>query len=459
MSEAVAVPEQKTTFVEDLKALGECPRELWIIYLATFLEYFGVFSFLPTLPIWLSDDFGMSDQRAGWWAATFSTIVTLLIFVVGSVADTFGVRRTLIASFMLAAVARLAMSFAGTGNQAIASLLFFGLAYASVSPVLQTAVQRASTKRTRAFAFSFWYVSFNVGGALAGLLTDFTQKRFIDAVTKKSIAHVVDLPILGAHKMTWAGAMLGVGFISATLGALVTLTLRSDFEHRGAELRTEAKTKTSPLVMLREVVADRAFWRFMLLLVLLCLVRMMFQHMHFTWPKYIKREQGDAFPRGFVWSLNSWCILFLAPIGTAITRRLPPFNVLLFGAFLSALSPFVLCFGSTMGWQLGMIGLLTCGEALWSPRLYEYNVSIAPRGREATYVSLAALPYFLAKFLVGPTSGYLLAAFCPAEGPRHAAIMWAIIGTTTIIGPIGIFMLRSVINRQDPAKAIEAPAT
>jgi hypothetical protein len=126
--------------------------------------------------------------------------------------------------------------------------------------------------------------------------------------------------------------------------------------------------------------------------------------------------------------------------------------VLLFGAFISALSPFVLCLGSSMPYQIGMILVLTVGEALWSPRLYEYNVSIAPRGREATYVSLASLPYFLAKFLVGPTSGYLLATFVPAEGARNAAMLWGIVGLTTLLGPIGIWLGRNWITKSDPTK-------
>jgi dipeptide/tripeptide permease len=212
----------------------------------------------------------------------------------------------------------------------------------------------------------------------------------------------------------------------------------------------------NPLVALKEVFTDKAFWRFMALLALLSLVRMMFQHMHFTWPKYVIREQGDSFPVGTLWSINSLLILVLAPLGTALTRKRRPFEVLLLGAFISSLSPFVLCFGSSMPYQVGMILLLTIGEALWSPRLYEYNISIAPRGREATYVSLAALPYFLAKFLVGPTSGYLLAAYCPPTGPRQPAILWAIIGLSTMLGPVGIFALRNLIQKKDEPAAATA---
>lgn len=448
-----------TTLGEDLRALLRCPRELWLVYAATFLEYLGIFSFLPTLPLWLSGDFAMDDKKAGWWAATFSTLVTLFVFLVGSIADSIGVRRTLIISFALAAMTRLGMAVAPSPDMAIATLLAFGFAYATTSPVLQTAVQRASTKQTRSFAFSLWYVSFNLAGAMCGpLVIDLTRRAFLDPTTGKLAKRAIALPLLGERMFSANTAIMALGFVFAVVALVVISFVRKDFEHRqetddAPASTTEPKAKkVSPLVALRDVLRDRPFWRFMVLLVFLSLVRMMFQHMHFTWPKYVLREQGEGFPVGTVWSFNSFLILFLAPLGTALTRKRRPFEVLLFGAFISALSPFVLCLGSSMPYQIGMIIVLTIGEALWSPRLYEYNVSIAPRGREATYVSLASLPYFLAKFLVGPTSGYLLATFVPAQGPRNAAMLWGIVGLTTMLGPIGIWLGRNWISKSDPAK-------
>ncbi len=438
------------TLKDDIRALLASPRELWLVYAVTFLEYVGVYSFLLTLALWLTSDQGMDDKKAGWWAATFSTLITLFLFLVGSLADAIGVRRTLILSFSLAAVTRFAMSLAPTPATAVTAMLAFGLAFATTSPVLQTAIQRTAKKRARAFAFSLWYVSFNLAGALIGpLLIDPTRRAFLDPHTDKLAPRTLTLPLLGPRAVTANGAIMAIGAVSALLAVFVVLFFRKDFEHRRDEEETaEAEKKPGFVSALRDVLGDKTFWRFIVLLVFLSLVKMMFQHMNFTWPKYVSREQGDSFPLGTVSSLNSFLILFLAPLGTAITRNRKPFNVLLLGAFISSLSPFVLCFGSALPYQIAMILFLTVGEALWSPRLYEYNVAIAPRGREATYVSLAALPYFLAKFLVGPSSGYLLAAFCPASGPRHAAIMWAIIGVTTMIGPIGIWIGRGWMAKE-----------
>ena len=41
--------------------------------------------------------------------------------------------------------------------------------------------------------------------------------------------------------------------------------------------------------------------------------------------------------------------------------------------------------------------LLSEGEAIYSPRLYEYTAAIAPKGQEASYMALSSLPFFLAK--------------------------------------------------------------
>jgi MFS family permease len=363
---------QKTNLIDDLRALVECPRELWLIYLATFFEYLGIFSFLQTLTHWLSDDYGMSDKAAGWWSTALSLFSTLFVVIAGPVSDRLGVRRMLMATFLACATARLGMSLAPSSHWAVVALLSFAFAYGSASPVLQTAIHRTSSKRARAFAFSLWYVSFNLAGAVIGIPMDAIRKHFTDPTTHHLVSKVVEVPILGARMMTGNAAIVGLGFVFAVCAFAVTLFLRKNFEEwRSPSDPPEPKVeKVHPLVALREVASDRLFWRFILFIGLISLVRMLFQHMHFTWPKYISRELGEEFPRSALWSLNSLLILGLAPLGTAITRNMKTLNVLLVGAFITACSPFVLCFGHSYNFQLAMILVLTVGEALWSPRLY-----------------------------------------------------------------------------------------
>jgi MFS family permease len=470
-----ATSEAKPTLKDDLGALLRGPRDLWLIYLATFFEYLGIFSFLPTVTLWLSNDFSLDDKAAGSWAALFSIMITAVLVLVGIFVDRIGVRRMLLLSFMLAAITRLGMSLATTATLALATMMSFAFAYGSISPSLQVAVGQAATKRTRPFAYSLWYVSFNLAGAIVGPVTDAVRKAFVDPSgipgdKAKLIRKLVHLPLVGDKSMSAYSAIMGLGFVFALLAAVTTLLVRKDFAERAKafersdnlakgrpaiEEEAASPKKVNPFTALKEVVGDQFFWRFMALIGFVCLVKMMFQHMHFTWPKYVLREQGEQFPVGTLWSVKSLLILGLAPLGTALTRNRGVFETLLLGTFISALSPVILCFGSSMPFQIAMILTLTVGEALWSPRHYEYTISIAPKGRESLYVSLAALPFFAAKFIVGPTSGFLLQNFCPETGARKPAVLWGIIALSTLIGPLGMWLLRGWI--QEAKSAPENP--
>ena len=59
--------------------------------------------------------------------------------------------------------------------------------------------------------------------------------------------------------------------------------------------------------------------------------------------------------------------------------------------------------------------VLSVGESIWSPRLYEYSATIAPRGKEGTYLTLSSVPLFAAPLIAGAMSGDLLSRYCPAR--------------------------------------------
>jgi dipeptide/tripeptide permease len=57
--------------------------------------------------------------------------------------------------------------------------------------------------------------------------------------------------------------------------------------------------------------------------------------------------------------------------------------------------------------------LVTIGEVVWSPKLYEYTAAIAPKGQEGTYLGLSLVPWFIAKTGVSAFSGHLLETWSP----------------------------------------------
>ena len=95
--------------------------------------------------------------------------------------------------------------------------------------------------------------------------------------------------------------------------------------------------------------------------------------------------------------------------------------------------------------------VFSIGEAFYSPRVYEYAAAIAPPGQEASYSSLAYLPFLVGKLLVG-AGGWLLAAFCPEHGPRRSGTMWLIFALAASIAPIGLIVLRPYIRVREAGR-------
>jgi hypothetical protein len=86
-----------------------------------------------------------------------------------------------------------------------------------------------------------------------------------------------------------------------------------------------------------------------------------------------------------------------------------------------------------------MVITLSFGEAIWSPRTYDYTMTIAPLGKEASFSALASAPLFAAKVPVGLLSGYLLSLYVPENGHKDPQKLWLIIGLLTLASPICIY--------------------
>jgi dipeptide/tripeptide permease len=399
-----------------------------------------------TLVLWLSVDFGYDDQGAAGWVTVFSSCATLFMLVAGFAGDALGLRRAMVVSFGLLAIGRLLMGCAFTRSMAIVGLMVMCVGYASCAPVVNTAFRRFSHPRARPFAFSAFYLANNVGAAGAGFLVDACRKPFLSADGKTLAPRVVHLGAMGDHPLSAYRTVFLAGAGLAAVSFALTLLLRADIDTERAAGSPPVPKAEPPWKIAAEVMREDRFWRFMLLMGLLAAVKMIFQHGNFTLPKYAIRELGEDFPIGTIQSINPIAILFIVPIATAITRHMAPFPVILAGSVVSAASVFVLVLPASFGTITAFFLILSVGEALWSPRSYEFVAMMAPRGRESSYMGLSGLPFFLAKLGALPMSGWLLATYCPEKGARHSSTMWLVIGLTTAAAPVLMFALRGVIH-------------
>ncbi len=183
-------------------------------------------------------------------------------------------------------------------------------------------------------------------------------------------------------------------------------------------------------------------------------------------------------------SINPFIICFGVILSTPIVARFKLFNVMFFGICISAGSMLLLVvhpvwFCGRLGWTLaegyGLIVILqiiafSIGEAIWSPRLYEYTAAIAPKGREASYMGLSYAPMFFARFAEGPLAGKMLTEYCPPDVTDRLAtvpytqspqFMCVILAAIAIASPVLILVFRGVIQKgsrleRDEELAVEA---
>jgi len=161
-----------------------------------------------------------------------------------------------------------------------------------------------------------------------------------------------------------------------------------------------------------------------------------YRHLDATFPKYMMREFGQDVPKGTIYSINPALIIVLVPLVSAVTSRTDPLIMIHRGSYISAASVFILAISTSIPASILFVVVLSVGESMWSPRLYDYTMSVVKEGREGTHMALSSAPLFLAKLPVGFMSGYLLQEYCPKDGERHSKVMWLIIGLATAVSPI-----------------------
>ena len=197
-----------------------------------------------------------------------------------------------------------------------------------------------------------------------------------------------------------------------------------------------------------------------MLIFLLLGVRCVFIHLSVVAPKFWLRMIGPDANIGFLQAFNPFLVIIGLILFIPLLHRFKIYNMLIFGALITAVSMFFLVIPPPEGWDVArftyimticFLLVLTIGELIWSPRLQEYTAAIAPRGQEGTYLGLSMVPYFLGKAVVTPFSGHMINRWCPEYpkeepivGERIAAgevpywdspyVIWVILGAWALVG-------------------------
>src|SRR5262245_30691059 len=481
------VPAEPATglrgFIAKFTVLKGAQRELWLTFLIKFLIYTAYSVTNKTMVLWLSKDLGFSDQAAGalvgWVWAPAMTVFTLLA---GSITDAIGLRRTFFLGVAICTVARSVMVVTTVPSLALAcGVLPLAIGEALGTPVLLAATRRYSTVAQRSISFSIIYMIMNVGYIAAGWIFDYVrllnfhvslfgfqpssyQQLFIVSL----VFEIVLFPVIYFLRRSAEANPASAGVIDrASRSRAAAASFLSGI------WGTVRQSAIESAHLFRRLIGQSGFYRLLLFFVFIGFLKAIFLQMDYVFPKFGIRELGINAPVGKLSAINAIVIIFLVPVVGALTQKFAAYRMVVIGGIICAAGVFIMAlptewfvpaadgaFGQWLGHGfLGVQGgihpyyvmsalyliVFSIGEAFYSPRVYEYAAAIAPPGQEASYGSLAYLPFLVGKLLVG-TGGWLLAAFVPAQGPRHPGTMWLIFALAASIAPIGLILFRNYIR-------------
>ena len=478
-AEEIVAPSGLGGFISKFTVLRGAQRELWLTFLIKFLIYTAYSVTNKTMVLWLSKDLGFSDQAAGalvgWVWAPAMTVFTLLA---GSLTDAIGLRRTFFLGVIICTIARSVMVVTTIPSLALAcGVLPLAVGEALGTPVLLAATRRYSTTAQRSISFSIIYMIMNVGYIVAGWMFDYVRQLNLR------------VSLFGFEPTSYQQLfMVSLAFEIVLFPVLYFIRRGAEPTDKGAVIEesrspapafwsdigeTVRKSAIDTAQLFRRLISQSGFYRILVFFLLIGFLKAIFLQMDYVFPKFGIRELGLYAPVGKLANINAIMIILLVPIVGALTQKLAAYRMVIIGGAICAAGVFIMALptewfqpaansviGQWLGYgYLGLHGsihpyyimtalyliVFSVGEAFYSPRVYEYAAAIAPKGQEASYGSLAYLPFLVGKLLVG-TGGWLLAAFVPEHGPRHPATMWLIFALAASVAPIGLITLRRYIR-------------
>ncbi len=445
-------PSWLVQYFLDFKVLKDNPMAFWIVQLINLLDSIAYFAMLGVVTLFLTQTIGQDKVTTGYIVTVFTTLITVSLFIAGFVTDAFGIKKSLLLaqgvhliSRVIIAVCGLLTDLPGRGWIVAVALVLSAPGAAMTQTVFQAANKRLSSRKSRSASFNIWYLIMNIGAMLGGLSIDLVRKDL-----KVSLAWIF---VMGA-------ITAGLNVIATTAAVRQTAQVRGDGEDE--EVVEEHKKPKGGMGMLKELVRDTAFWRFIVLMVAVLGVRAVFAYMYLLMPQYwveVIEQTGSAkTDQGLLQAINPILIVGGLILFIPIANRFNVFKMLVTGAAISALSLIIMVlpwqwFGPTMAqgyfaMSVLMLVVLSLGELIWSPKLTEYTAAIAPHGQEGTYLGLSMVPWFAAKLVVSGLSGHMLnrwvpegrgmEVLCSGEVPfwNTPEAMWTVLAVWAFAGPV-----------------------
>lgn len=458
-------------YFAEFGVLKECGRNFWLTNFIQFFDGLSYFTLIIVFSLFLKKYCGFRDADAPYWVGMYTLFLSLFVFAVGTICDIIGLKRTYLIGFILLISGRLILGFGtdfgtfvcGLSQDASRYFVMGGIAIMSfgtafMSPCISTSIRRFTTLRARPTGFNFYYLFMNIGALLAGF-----------AIVDPLLQSKGDV-----NGLLW---VINFGTCCNAIAFIFTRFVDEDFFAVPEERITKKQTANRrPLKLICEVARERPFQKLIVFLVLTLGVRLVFTLQFLVMPQYYTRTIGDDFELGFMNSLNPFIIITGLIAIIPIINKFSTVKLMISGMSISAAS--LILMAVPPEWYFVFPGIETIGQAyfiaiflqiiifafgelLFSPRFSEYVARVAPKDKVASYMSLSALPMFIAKPINGVVGGLLVAHLCydgiaakmdtgHIDFWHSPEFMWTIYLIMAVISPLAIILTKDMFVSDHP---------
>ncbi len=325
------------------------PRAFWLLWLGALVSRLGN-CVLPMMAIYLTRERGVSLTTTGGMVALYGIGSLFGSLSGGALADRIGRKTTMVISLSASGTVMLFFGQAHSLPALGACLFFLGLTTDAFRPACQAYVADVVEPKDRIRAFSVLYWAFNMGFAVASLISGvvgdhhFNLLFFFDAATTFAFVGIIMVKLVETRPDTSAHA-------TASTGHLLT-----------------------PF-------ADRIFAPFLALNLVVSLVFLQFQ---VALPADLAAKGFNLTQYGSIIAINGLLIALAQPL---VATRITPFarrNVMAVGTVLIGLGYALNIAVTDVSLAMLSVAVWTFGELLWMPTSASIVADLAPahlRGR------------------------------------------------------------------------------
>lgn len=399
-------------------------KVFWIANVLELFERLAFYGSKAVLAVYLAEKVGLGEE-AGTLTGIFGGLIYLLPVLAGVLVDRYGFRKALITCFGLFALGYFLIGLAGmTWGQEITDvigrktymiivLVLTAIGGSLIKPCIVGTVTVTSKEDVRPLGFSIYYTLVNIGGAIGPILA-------LQIRNGLGIEYVLMM-----SSLTSALLMLGTYFF---------------FTEPDQEKKETTKTFGKVFADMLLVFSNL---RFMLFLLIFSGFWTMFWQIFYSFPFYVKDVL--CFKNfELLETVDAIAIIFLTVPVAALVKNWKPFTAMTSGFVISALSWIIIALtGSIIGAIVG-VAVYAVGEAMQSPRFYDYVSSLAPRDQVGTYMGFAFLPVAIGSFAAGPIADWLRYNYLNTD----PTMMWYIVSGIGLGSALLMIIYNSLIVKK-----------